>query len=132
MKKLELILAGIAGIALILKLLHIPFVALVLIISFITLAVFYFVKSYYLDKNKNFLNTMNGAALALIIVGSLYFIQHWPFGANLLITGFLGLVIVSLFYIKNAKQNQITLLRNAIFAIFGALIFLFWRKIYVF
>ena len=125
MKKLELILAGIAVITLILKLLHIPYSAMALVCSFMTLAIFYFAKSYYLDKN--FLSIMNGATLALTIIGSLFVIQHWPAASKQLMAGFLGLVVVSFFYIKNAKQNKIILSRNAIFAIIGALILLFWK-----
>jgi hypothetical protein len=123
MKKLEWFFTSFAVIALILNFLHISFGALILLLAFIGLAGFYI---FHVCKNKDdrkILGIINSVALSLLIIGALFKTLYWLFASYILSIGFVSLLIVSIFYLKNAKQNKLALIRNGI-------VFLFWVLIY--
>jgi hypothetical protein len=123
-KKIESFLVGYVVISFILKLFHIPYSATILANAFCGLAIWYILPIY--RTKKNILEILNGFALSITIIGMLFRIMHWIFGLQELLIGLIGILIVSIFYIKNAKQNQTALIRNGVVGLFGLLIYLFW------
>jgi hypothetical protein len=89
-------------------------------LAFLCLSIFYIFQAC---KN-GVLYIINGVALSLLIISILFKILHWPFGAYMPFVGLVGfvcLLIVSIFYLKNAKQNKLALIRNGIWVLIYAL-----------
>lgn len=100
MMKLEKFLVPIAILALISKLMHYPGSGLLLIISFLSLAAFYFYASltYQLfpkqDPNSKYgLLLATGYTLATILIGILFKLMFWPSSNMLLMIGSISICI---------------------------------------
>lgn len=58
-------------------------------------------------KNLNINRLMNiliGVSSALIVIGSLFRIQHYPYGDSILTFGFLSYIVFTAFEIQRLKQ----------------------------
>jgi len=146
MKKTELILLGIAILALILKMLHISGSGVLTVLSVSSISVFYMYIGFALFNNVSFRNIFKkdsykgisskriiggigtGLALGYTIIGILFKFQSWPNASNQLGMGLLGLgivMLISLIKIKKSTDNYYSNILKRV-VIIGALgVFLF-------
>jgi len=138
MKKTEIIVAGIAILAIIMKFTHLPGAGILLVLSLGVLSMLYmylgfaffnnikfkeiFKKKSYVDTNKKRLIGAigTGFTLSMAVVGILFKIQLYPGAETQLMVGIGGLIIVSIISIikmlkKSEKFYKSILIRVVIF-----------------
>lgn len=147
MRKFELFFGILACFALILKLLDIPLSGVLCVLTFSTLATFYFYFSFaffndiplrgvfkkvsYQNTNKKRIagTVWLGYGLSLILIGGIFKVQFWP-GANPLLSGGLStilviLIVVSFFHFRNRQTfYKKVISRIAIYGCFGFALYL--------
>jgi len=146
MKRTELILIGIAVLALLMKLLHLPTSGILTILSLSSISVIYMYFGFALFNNLRFRKIFKkesykeistkrivggvGAGLALSIsaIGILFKFQSWPGASVNLIMGIVGLTVVTIISLIKMKKNTDNYYSNILKRVvgFGAIcIFLF-------
>jgi hypothetical protein len=146
MKKAEIILIGIAVLALIMKMFHLPASGILTVLSLSSLSVIYAYFGFALFNNIRFRRIFKketykeistkriiggvgvGIVLSISAIGILFKFQSWPGASMNLIVGIVGLTIVTIIFLikkkKSADNYYSTILKRVI--VFGAIcIFLF-------
>lgn len=123
MKKTELILIGITLLALLMKLLHLPASGVLTVLSLSSISGIYMYLGFTLFNNLRFRNLFkkesykeistkrivggigSGLALSVSVIGILFKFQSWPGASINLITGIIGLIIVTIISLIKMKKN---------------------------
>jgi hypothetical protein len=146
MKKTELVLIGIAILALIMKMFHLPASGILTVLSLSSLSVIYMYLGFALFNNIRFRKIFKketykeistkriiggigtGLALSVSLIGILFKFQSWPGASANLIMGIVTLSIVAIISLIKMKKSEDDYYSNILkrIAIFGAIcIFLF-------
>jgi hypothetical protein len=120
MKRIEFVFGGTAALAILLKFLHLPFSAMLLLVSISALAVVYmgFGATLFNAAPVSLTNTGEsnsdlgskrqagtqsiGFAFALVLIGILFKMQQWPMAKTQLMVGLIALAVLFVF---NLSQN---------------------------
>lgn len=124
MKKAELILIGLAALALIMKFLHLPASGILTVLSLSSISMIYFYLGFALFNNLRFRKIFKkesykeistkrivggigvGLTLSISAIGILFKFQSWPGASVNLIMGIIGLSVVTIISLIKMQKNK--------------------------